>query len=79
MEETNKTAKTHKGKRFLASKQPKEIEDPKKCLFLNTSQSSEITKMILEDLVSLIISNLVYLVFYKKGSSKEIRKEKRNS
>ena len=44
-------AKTHKGKLFLDSKRPKEIEGPKQCLFINTNKSSEIMKMILEDLV----------------------------
>ena len=44
-------AKTHKGRLFLKSKEPKIEEDPKHCLFINTSKSSEILRMILSDLV----------------------------
>jgi len=57
MEDTGKKAKTHKGKLYLESRQPKEIETFKKCLFINNNKSSEITKMIVHDLV--IINKLI--------------------
>ena len=41
---------THKGKLFLESLKPKVIEDPKQCLFINTQNSTEIMRMVLNDL-----------------------------
>lgn len=49
----NKKAKTHKGKLHLESLLPKVNEDPKNCLFLNTNNSSEIMRMVMNDLVRL--------------------------
>jgi hypothetical protein len=46
-----KKAKTHKGRLHLQSKIPKVIEGPKECVFLNTHNTSEIMKMVLNDLV----------------------------
>ena len=48
MEERKAT--THKGKLFLESLMPKVIEDPKQCLFINTENSTEIMRMVLNDL-----------------------------
>lgn len=52
MEDTElpKKAKTHKGKVYLNSLLPKLIEDPKQCVFINTKTSSEIMRMLLNDL-----------------------------
>ena len=52
MEDTElpKKAKTHKGKVYLNSLLPKLIEDPKQCLFINTKTSSELMRMVLNDL-----------------------------
>ncbi len=46
----DKKAKTHKGKLYLESLLPKLKEDPKQCIFINTANSSEIMRMILNDL-----------------------------
>ena len=46
-----KKAKTHKGKKFLESRMPKAEEDSKMSLLLNTNNSSEIMRMVLNDLV----------------------------
>ena len=43
-------ALTHKGKLYLESLMPKMIEDPKQCLFINTRNSTEIMRMVLNDL-----------------------------
>ena len=43
-------AKTHKGKLYFESLQPKLIEDPKQCLFINTKNSTEIMRMVLNEL-----------------------------
>ncbi len=48
-----KKAKTHKGRLYLKKQEPKLIENPKECLFLNTENSSEIMRMVLADLVSI--------------------------
>ena len=45
-----KTAKTQKGKSYLKNLLPKLIEDPKQSLFINTTNSSEIMRMIMNDL-----------------------------
>merc|ERR1711934_1133566 len=45
-----KKAKTHKGKVFLESKMPKAVEDPKVSVLLNTNNSSELMRMVLNDL-----------------------------
>lgn len=45
-----KKAKTHKGKMHLDSLLPKLIEDPKEALFINTNNSNDIMRMILNDL-----------------------------
>lgn len=45
-----KTAKTHKGRLFIKRKLPKLIEDPKKAIFLNTVNSSEIMRLALQEL-----------------------------
>ena len=52
MEDTSlpKKAKTHKGKMHLNSLLPKLIEDPKQCVYINTKSSSEIMRMVLNDL-----------------------------
>ena len=52
MEDTSlpKKAKTHKGKVHLNSLLPKLIEDPKQCVYINTKSSSEIMRMVLNDL-----------------------------
>jgi hypothetical protein len=55
-----KKAKTHKGRLHMESKIPKIIEGPKECLFLNTHNSSDIMRMILNDLVS--FNNNVYIL-----------------
>jgi hypothetical protein len=46
-----KKAKTHKGKVFLESRMPKAVEDPKTSVLINTNNSSEIMRMVLNDLV----------------------------
>jgi hypothetical protein len=51
--ETRK-AKTHKGRKILESKLPKVFEDPKNSLFVNTANSSEILRMVMNDLVKFI-------------------------
>jgi hypothetical protein len=60
----NKKAKTHKGRIYLDSIKSKLIEDPKECLFINTNNSSEIMRMILNDLVN--NKYLIIIVFIKK-------------
>jgi hypothetical protein len=50
----HKTAKTHKGKKYLQSKLPKVVEGPKFSLFINTANSNEMLRMVLNDLVSLL-------------------------
>lgn len=47
-----KTAKTHKGKLHLQSLLPKEIEDPKHGIFVNSANTSQVMRMILNDLVN---------------------------
>jgi hypothetical protein len=47
----DKKAKTHKGRLYLKAKEPKLVEDPKQCLFINTNKSNEILRMVLTDLV----------------------------
>ena len=42
--------KTHKGKLYLESLKPKVIEDPKQCLFINTQNSNELMRMVLNEL-----------------------------
>jgi hypothetical protein len=55
MEEVHmKKAKTHKGKVFLDSRKPKAVEDPKQCSLINTFNSNEILRMVLNDLVNKI-------------------------
>ena len=46
-----KKAKTHRGRMYLESRKPKAVEDPKQCVFLNTNNSSELLRMVLNDLV----------------------------
>ena len=58
-------ALTHKGKLFLQSLMPKMIEDPKQCLFINTKNSTEIMRMVLNDLY------LMRRDFSKKLTKKE--------
>ena len=58
-------AKTHKGKLYLDTFKPKLIEDPKKCLFINTNNSTEIMRMVLNELY------LMRKEFSKKFSRKE--------
>lgn len=48
-----KKAKTHKGRVFLENKKPKAVENPKQCAMLNTFNSNEILRMVLNDLVNL--------------------------
>ena len=55
-------AKTHKGRVYLKSKEPKLQEDDKHCLFINTNKSNEILRMVLTDLVR----NIFKTVHYKK-------------
>jgi len=43
-------AKTHKGRMFLKSREPKLVEDNKQCLFINTNKSNEVLRMVLTDL-----------------------------
>ena len=62
----DKKPKTHKGKLYLESLLPKLIEDPKQCLFINTANSSEIMRMILNDL---------YLL--RKDYSKKLNKKEK--
>ena len=57
--------KTHKGKLYLESLKPKVIEDPKKCLFINTQNSNEIMRMVLNELY------LMKKEFSKKLNRKE--------
>jgi hypothetical protein len=47
-----KKAKTHKGKVFLESKLPKAVEDPKMSVLINTNNSSELMRLVLNDLVN---------------------------
>ena len=42
--------KTHKGKLYLESLKPKVVEDPKQCLFINTQNSNELMRMVLNEL-----------------------------
>ena len=58
-------ALTHKGKLFLESLMPKMIEDPKQCLFINTKNSTELMRMVLNDLY------LIRRDFSKKLTKKE--------
>ena len=51
-----KKAKTHKGKKWLESRMPQAVEDPKVSVMLNTNNSSEIMRMVLNDLVKLKIN-----------------------
>ena len=60
-----KTAKTQKGKSYLKNLLPKLIEDPKQSLFINTTNSSEIMRMIMNDLY------LIKKDYSKKLSNKE--------
>lgn len=53
-----KKAKTHKGRLHLQSKIPKVIEGPKESIFLNTHNTSDIMKMVLNDLVRKIFKLL---------------------
>jgi hypothetical protein len=46
-----KKATTHKGKLYINDKQPKLIENPKISLIINTNNSSEVMRMIMNDLV----------------------------
>ena len=62
----DKKPKTHKGKLYLESLLPKLIENPKQCLFINTANSSEIMRMILNDL---------YLL--RKDYSKKLNKKEK--
>jgi len=50
MSDKQKTAKTHKGRMHLGLSEAKIFELPKECLFINTSDSSEIMRMVLSDL-----------------------------
>jgi hypothetical protein len=50
---TDRKAKTHKGRKILEAKLPKVYEDPKNSLFINTSNSNEILRMVMNDLVKL--------------------------
>lgn len=50
METNTKKAKTHKGRLHLNSLAPKLVEDPKECLYINTDNSSEIMKMVMNNL-----------------------------
>lgn len=45
-----KQAKSHKGRLVIDSKLPKLVEDPKKAMFLNTENSSEMTRIALLEL-----------------------------
>ena len=42
-------ALTHKGKLYLESLMPKMIEEPKQCLFINTQNSTELMRMVLNE------------------------------
>jgi hypothetical protein len=58
MEESSnpiKKAKTHKGRMYLKSLESKLIEDPKECLFINTDNSCELMRMVMNDLVKIFI------------------------
>lgn len=44
-----KKAKTHKGRVHIQSKLPKLIEDPKKAIFLNSENSSEIMRLVMNE------------------------------
>lgn len=45
-----KKAKTHKGRLHIADTLPKVVEDPKQCAYINTNNSSEIMKLVLQEL-----------------------------
>lgn len=45
-----KKAKTHKGRLHIADSLPKVVEDPKQCAYINTSNSSEIMRLVLQEL-----------------------------
>jgi hypothetical protein len=51
----HKKAKTHKGRKVLEDRLPKAIEDPKLSLFINTANSNEILRMVMNDLVNCIL------------------------
>lgn len=59
-----KKAKTHKGRLHIAKQLPKVTEDPKECLFINTSNSSEMMKLALKE---------IYLT--RKSFSKKLNKK----
>jgi hypothetical protein len=50
----DRKAKTHKGKLHLNSLLPKEIEDAKQSVIINTANSSQILRMLLSDIVNTI-------------------------
>lgn len=59
----NRKAKTHKGRVYLKSLQAKIVEDPKQSLFINTDNSSEIMRLILNDMVSKYYKKFISSVF----------------
>lgn len=67
----NTKAKTHKGKQHLDEFLPKLIEGPKKAIFINTKNSSEIMRMAMNELVSNKIITLI-VVFNEERILKEI-------
>jgi ribosome production factor 2 len=68
-----KSAKTQKGKNYLKNLLPKLIEDPKQCLFINTQNTSEIMRMILNDLY---LTRKNYSIKKKLTPLKQKEKEK---
>jgi hypothetical protein len=69
----HKKAKTHKGRKFLESRLPKAVEDPKLSLFINTANSNEILRMVLNDLVK--IYKLIFSTLYDGIIRKNYRKK----
>jgi hypothetical protein len=52
----NRKAKTHKGRLHQKAIMSKIVEDPKECVFINTHNSNEILRMVVNDLVNKKIS-----------------------
>ena len=73
-----KKAKTHKGRLHLETKLPKLIEVPKECLYLNTHNSSELMRMVLNDLVKNFLFNFTS-IYYEKSIQKNFPKKTKSN
>ena len=61
----NKKAKTHKGRIYLQKLMPKAVEDPKECLFINSDNTGEIMRMVMNDLVRIKLKNFNFYLRIK--------------